>query len=82
MCEYKWFKTKYWGSCLGLGIMSQVSSLGYFIMGDLVIFIGHLPLIEYWDKGGVGGLCDGNHLEIWERGGMVVLKWAYHKSWL
>lgn len=56
MCEYKWFKTKCWGSCLGLGIMSQVSSLGYFTVGDLVIFKGLFPLIELWDKGGLGGL--------------------------
>ena len=25
-------------------------------MGDLVIFIGLLPLTELWDKGGLGGL--------------------------
>jgi len=31
---------------LGLGIMSQVSSLGYFTMGDLVIIIDLLPLVE------------------------------------
>jgi len=41
---------------LGLGIMSQVSSLGYFTMGDLVIIIDLLPLVELWDNGGLGGL--------------------------
>jgi hypothetical protein len=66
MCEYKRFKTKCWGSCLGLGIMSEVSSLGYFITEDFVIFIGHLPLIEYWDKGGLGGLYVGMMGVTWK----------------
>lgn len=70
MCEYKWFKTKCLGSCLGLGSMSQVSSLGHFTMGDFVIFIGLLPLTELWDKGGLGGLC------VW----MMGITWKSEKK--